>query len=380
LLLCAVGMAPARVKEEALPRLIDRGIDWIGLLRRARRHGVASLLSESLRSHVGDRVPPHAKSWLDRYRNDTASRSLYLTGQLTRILDRLAAEGVTAVPFKGPTLAALAYGNLGLREYLDLDILVRRDDVGRATAVLSSLAFRPRIEVSADRQGAFLESENALSFRREADGCIVELHWSLTPKYLPFDDQSDDVWSTRIEVRLAGLPIPTLGVERLLLYLCVHGAKHFWERLNWICDVARLVEGPVPIQWEQLLADSDRSGSRRMLFVALLLARDLLGASLPPVPAAAVGQDASAAAIAAELGRCLLTDSHRTMSNHRRLVLHLRMRERLRDRVRYGAHMALTPSVKDYETFRLPRYLTLLYRPLRPLRLLYQYAGHRDRP
>ena len=43
------------------------------------------------------------------------------------------------------------------------------------------------------------------------------------------------------EVGVAGTTFLTLPADVLLVALCVHGAKHVWERLGWIVDVAELI-------------------------------------------------------------------------------------------------------------------------------------------
>ena len=375
-LLCALGAGTAATKADELQRIVAAGVYWKRVLRRARLHGVASLLCDALKSQPRGAVPPFATVWLEEYRSETVSRSIFLTAYLARIVDRFKVDGISSIPFKGPTLAALAYGELGLREFFDLDILVRSDDVRQASAALVSLGFRPQIELPAHLEHTFFEAENALAFRHETDGCAVELHWALTPKYLPFLRDPDTVWQSVTEANPGGRSIPTLGPERLLLFLCVHGAKHCWERLNWVCDVARLIDGRVPLNWGGLLAEADLSGSRRMLFVGILLARDLLGAGLPDAVAGTIEADAAAGRLARDLGRYIVTDEHRFMGSGRRLGLHLRLRERLRDRVGYAIHAALTPSVRDFESIRLPKYLSIMYLPMRPFRLLREYAGH----
>ena len=203
-----------------------------------------------------------------------------------------------------------------------------------------------------------------------SDDCVVELHWSLTPRYLPFVRHPEWLWDMQLTVNTAGRPMQTMAPEWLLLFLCVHGAKHCWERLNWVSDVARLIDGHVTLDWEGLLAESEESGSRRMLFVGILLARDLVGTPLPAQIASRVEADVVATRLAHELGQNVLTDAYRKKGAGARLSLHFRMRERLRDRLRYARHVALTPSVRDFESIRLPKYLSIMYLPMRPLRLV----------
>src|SRR3712207_8653927 len=52
---------------------------------------------------------------------------------------------------------------------------------------------------------------------------------------------------------------PYTTLFRSLLILCVHGTKHIWGRLSWICDVAELLRTQPDMDWEYVL---DRKSTR----------------------------------------------------------------------------------------------------------------------
>src|ERR1041385_2527918 len=110
-------------------REIGRGeLDWQYVLATASSHGVLALLSQHLQS-IGPGLAPSlvgAKLALENQQN--TERCLALAGELTRIVSALTAHGIPSISFKGPTLALMAYGDLGLRQFTDLDILIHRDD------------------------------------------------------------------------------------------------------------------------------------------------------------------------------------------------------------------------------------------------------------
>jgi hypothetical protein len=56
--------------------------------------------------------------------------------QLLQTLELLRESGIQTVPFKGPALAVQAYGDLSLRQYDDLDLLIHEADVPRAYQLL----------------------------------------------------------------------------------------------------------------------------------------------------------------------------------------------------------------------------------------------------
>lgn len=64
--------------------------------------------------------------------------------------------------------------------------------------------------------------------------------------------------------------------------LSVHGAKHFWERLNWLLDVAELTAGQ-PVDWHLTIRIAAKLKSTRLLLLGLYLAHELMDAPLPQI-------------------------------------------------------------------------------------------------
>src|SRR6476620_4463178 len=104
-------------------------VDWPRLMELARQHNVLPLVYRGLKQARGLSVATEVMhEWSSLYRAN-AARAIQLTHALFDFLDRFAKAGISAIPFKGPMLAAAAYGDLSLRQAGDLDLLVRRDDI-----------------------------------------------------------------------------------------------------------------------------------------------------------------------------------------------------------------------------------------------------------
>jgi hypothetical protein len=144
------------------------------------------------------------------------------------------------VPYKGPVLATSVYGNLALRQFVDLDLMIHRHDVLEAKEVLASLGYRPQYQLTRAQEAALLASQCEYAFTHEDGESTVELRWEIT-EHFSFPLDTERLWERLEQVPLGGDNVPTLSPEDTLLILCAHGAKHLWERLGWICDVAELV-------------------------------------------------------------------------------------------------------------------------------------------
>ena len=188
-----------------------------------------------------------------------------------------------------------AYGDPAMRSYGDLDLLVRQRDIRRATELMIAAGYEPAVSLSAIDAGKI---PGQYLFSHPHSNLLVELHNDLTLRYFPRRLPLEDFFARQIRVPLDGREAPALAVEDELVLICIHGAKHFWERLMWIADVAALVTRQTAIDWKRV-ADSARAvGAERMLHTGLRLASDLLNAQLPGEVLATVQADGVAARLA----------------------------------------------------------------------------------
>ncbi len=371
LLLCCAQVIEESERAAPICKLLREEIDWPYLLRMALPHGMMPLLYWHLNATCPEAVPKPAMDRLRERFLDNTRRNLFLTGELLRLLNLFEAQQIPAVPYKGPVLAATVYGNLALRHFYDVDILVHRRDVPRARELLISAGYRPEFQLTQEQEVALLRYGFEQPFIREDGTSIVELHWEIIPRTMSFPLDTKRLWGRLQPVSLGGKVIPSLFPEDLLLILCVHGSKHIWERLAWIRDVAGLVQVYRGIDWDRVVQQADVLGGSRMLFIGLLLARDLLGAALPEGVSHKMEDDPVARSLAEEVRERLFWEPGKPpeeIDESMFVYFRLKVRERLRDRARYLIRMALTPSVTDWEYLPLPAALSPLYYVIRPVR------------
>ncbi len=294
------------------------------------------------------------------------ARNLRLAGELVAATRRLAAAGVTTASWKGPLLAERAYGDLRMRQFFDLDLLIRRSDLEVAVGVLEGLGFLSERSITPAQQGAYVDHMGELELVREADGLWVEIHTAIVPTYFARGRGTDDMWRHLRPARLARTEVLALDPVDELEALCVHGSKHRWERLAWIVDIAMLGRQLDVSEWQRLQEGASRRGTMRMVNAALALAMNICAATLPDEVAAGVRADTAARSLA-RMARKSLFD--RQPGRSAELRFHFRMWDRASDRLRYLANIALTPSVADWEFISLPRPLSPLYLIVRPVRM-----------
>jgi len=361
-------------RAERIRALAHEDIDWGHLLRMGRRHGMIPLLYRHLGAICRESLPQDALDHLwDEFRHNSR-RNLFLTSELLKLLRLLEADGIAAIPLKGPVLAASVYGDLSLRQFSDLDILVHREDYRRAQQCLVSAGYRQEFRVPETREASFLDSQCELAFVRDDGQVVVELHWGITPRFFSFPLDPEWLWERPRTVALGGATVRTLPPEDLLLILCVHGAKHAWERLGWICDVGELLRACSGFDWRWIGAQARGFGSERMLFLGLRLACDLLDAVVPEDVREKTQEDPMLATLVATVREGLWGEANGTRGILKSAFFHVRARERLQDRIRYCVRLAMTPTASDWGLLSLPKRLAFLYYLVRPIRLVGRYC------
>lgn len=373
--------ACARAKVDAsndarIQTLTRSPLDWQTVSDTAERHGVLPLLYWNL-----NRICPHdvPATVLDDLREQfrlNAQRNLMLTQELLALLAQWQEHSIFAIPFKGPLLASVAYGDLALRQIADVDVLVSKRDLRRTREWLLDHRYADAHRMDRTQEKIFLQSNCAVTLGRENPRVVLDLHWELTPKYfhLPFDLEA--MRSRLMSVSLGGVTLITFCAEDLLLILCVHGARHVWERLDWLVSVAELVWVSA-LDWDAVIVRARESRSERMLWLGLELARELLDVGLPEGIQNKIRADRTVATLAAEISaRLWRAEKSRADLFEDTFVdeLHPRMFEGWIDRARYYAALVFSPSVGDVRFIPLPHQFTFAYYLIRPFRLLLRFG------
>jgi putative nucleotidyltransferase-like protein len=169
-------------------------------------------------------------------------------------------------------------------------------------------------------------------------------------------------------VNLAGAEVPNMDPETTLLVLCMHGSKHVWSRLIWICDVARLLTEFPGLDWRRVTREARRLGLWRSLALGVLLAHRVCLAEVPPAIMRRFQSDASARGLAQHFEQNLLDEpgrmpESRVPYNVRLLGFHDRLRLFLSPEF-------FRPNARDLAFVHLPKSLHVLYFLVRPLRII----------
>ena len=250
--------------------------DWRRVVRLSRRHRVVGFVRLGLVS--ADIAVPLR---LDQLYRQMLQRNLLHYGEAVRIAARFADAGIPAAFLKGVVLAELAYGDQGIKQTIDNDLLVAPHDVPAALAVLVqagyALAYPPGIDDA--RLPLLIRLARECQLVNPATGAIVDLHWRLHPikRLFAEPDIAADVRTMTVGDR----PVPTLLGDPMMIYLAIHGARHSWSRIKWLADfnalLGRMDDGAVAA----MRLRAWRDGVGPCVDSALIQCERLLGARVP---------------------------------------------------------------------------------------------------
>jgi hypothetical protein len=351
-----------------LDRLLSSKVDWDHLIATAQRHALLPLMHHHLSKSQLDLVPPAHAKHLKTVFQENVARNLVLMNELQSIAHSLQSGGVESFPFKGPVLGLIAYDDPGLRQSADLDIVVRPTDVEKAWKCLTTRGYRLSRRLD-PRQAEFLVArQHNIAFARDEGRLLIELHWRIAPRLFARGFGAEDLWSRLKTTNVKGVELKSLPVEELLMTLCVHGARHLWERLSWVTDLAAVISATDEIHWTELLAMAKRTQTERILLVGLQLAKQLLHAPLPPEISKAIADDAMIATLVENLTN-RICGPEANSSFRQTFKCNLQMRTGWSARLRY-CRFAMSPTDGELELMSVPRGFNFLYYALRPWRLL----------
>jgi len=369
-------LTPERTAENAerIRDLVLQKLDWEYLFVFARRHSVVSLLYSRLQETASNSVPPDEFKRLQKYFQENAARNVLLSAELCRLIDLLKANEIEAIPYKGPALALFAYGQVALRRFVDLDIMVRKEDVERAIELLISQGYEPSKPLNESQRNVLLRTQHNVQFRRHNKQLIVELHWEVASHLFASSVQADDLWKKLVSIELNGRSVKTIAPEDLLFSLCVHGSRHLWERLLWICDIGWIVANH-DLDWQVLCARARSTRTERMFLLGLHLAAKLLDTNLPGTVRKEIEADRALDDLAGDVIQTLFAQvDHVPATAAQIMKYNLRVRRTWWARARYF-RQALRPTDRDLDGISLPGSLTFGYYVVRPFRLLRQTVG-----
>jgi hypothetical protein len=338
-------------------------INWPLVTKLAIQHGVLPLLYKYLKRQKEGIVP---QTELVKQKNlylNNVGLNIMVTQKLLNILKILSTNGFESVPFKGPVIAIQAYGDIGLRAFCDLDILIKSSDFSAIYDLLLSegyLSLKPRIGKLKS-----IWKKSRRNFEFQGKKCFFDFHMQVSQGPLFF--RLKDKWNMLSTVELNSQEVPCLNNHDTILMLALHGTHHGWNILKFVADLAHLIHSnESEINWDALIRKARGMGCLRMVMIGLLLGQDFCGLQIPPLIQDLIQNDKKIRKLAVYfIGKIL----EKEKSNLIPVMALPRSLDSLYYQFRYMIYYVFNPTNLDVLALRLPGFMYPVYYVIRPVRL-----------
>lgn len=254
--------------------------EWNALVKLAKVLFVTPLLYRQLTlPSTCVLVPGEVAAQLRNAYYSCHAANAFLFHDLAAVLGGCAQAGIPVILLKGAYLAEAVYGDAGLRPMGDMDIMVHREDVLRAVKVMEAQKF-----VSSKDFWSEVEYSRVKHLPPFSKGSsTIELHWTILGPELPLDVDVQGLWSRAQRLHCEGQPAFCLGLEDLLLHLCIHAAMHqFYRQLRTLFDIHEVIAlSGQDLDWKEIVLRAKEWNADRWVFLSLRLVQDILESNIP---------------------------------------------------------------------------------------------------
>lgn len=198
------------------------------------------------------------------------------------LVDKFSENNIEIAGLKGIYLLEQVYGNIGVRSMADIDVMVKKENLESSYELMLELAYKPSTYFSFDDQN--IDVKHIPPLQKDRISPVVELHWTILEEDEPFTIDAQAIWKRVKPVRFANLDVFTLGLEDLILHLCIHLTyQHYLSLgLRGLMDIAMVIHKfQNKIDWQNLVAISHAWGSHKVTALTLKLVETLLNIPIP---------------------------------------------------------------------------------------------------
>ena len=339
--------------------------DWQASATAAERHGMSAWLSAAMR-HWPD-APQIVRDEADAAARAHAVRALQGVAQLSVVVTLLRDAGVDAVALKGPLFSHWLYGDLGLRRFADLDLLVERKDRARALEVLGPAGYHVAGGLSNTAAAVIYAGVGAWPLAH-ADGFPLDLHWR--PQAARFGSPLDsaEVLRDGVVSPLAGRAVRMASPTHAATLTLLHAAKHLWTSLELVLSIAHLMRRD-DVDWPRVRALTVKADAWSGAAAGLFLAGEMFECDLP-APLRAVPRPRTVSRLHGAAREFLSMADVADAPRLAEFRAHCAILDTRRSRLRYAAWRLFAPTPLESAWCRLPDRLAALYVPVRLVRLL----------
>lgn len=284
LILSSIKINPSQAELEQLNDMIPLVKDWNYLTKKAIEHQAGPLLYKKLHLLTNQKIIPLTaqndlkQSWLK-----TLSRSMVLIEHFKVISEAFKAEGIPLIAMKGILLSDWLYHEIGLRQFSDLDLLVKEEDGPKCLDILKAIGYMSN---EFDLTEFVKKNTDIVHYiPMVKNGVSVEIHIKIHSKSELYKVDVADLWKNSKPVVIHGLETLKFDIIYLLLHLCLHLDKHFCigkTQFTGFYDITNLLmEHATEIDWNLLNQTCIKYKASGHVYPYILLCAKYMNAPIP---------------------------------------------------------------------------------------------------
>ncbi len=362
---CKITQDITKIKE-----LIPSINNWDDFIDISYAHGVFPLVYHTLKLHV-DTMPEKVLSTMKSHNIDIVKQNMLMTAELIKVMKLLEDNGIEAMPFKGPLLAQSIYGSIADRLYSDLDILINQNDIEKCYLLLSQNNYTTEYKKEYLKNSLYLDKNSDIQYFHNTKNILIEMHWKLFRNQFSKSISHTNLLNNKSEVIIQNQKLYTFNDEILLVYLCMHGSKHCWERISWILDIDKLVRSNQNLNWKFIKEQAIELECETMLYLGLELSSKLFNT---PVTIK-YNTNIELVTIVEKSFEHLHVEQRETSKNSTSFKFHYALHDTIFQKVRFITRTIFPINGQDILTVNLPNSLYFLYYIIKPFRLIVKYIS-----
>jgi len=307
---------------------------------------------------------------MKRYNRNIAQKNMLMSAELIKVMKLLKENNIEAIAFKGPTLAQMAYGDIALRQYADLDILIDEKDIEQCYNLILK-THTTTIDKKFLRNTLFTEKNSDIQYFNKKNNILIEIHWKLFRTQFSNYNQFSNIFNTKKEVLLQGHKLHVFNDEILLVYLCMHGSKHCWERISWILDISMIINNNKTLDWNFIKDQALKLECETMLYLGLELCHKLFNTKIP-IP---YKQNTNLINYVLKSFIYLLQKQTEVNKNLNTFKFHFALNDTTYQKVKFLIKTIFPINAQDVSEINLPKSFYFLYYIIKPFRLIIKYIS-----
>jgi hypothetical protein len=256
-----------------------RNLDWNSFLQKARENGISAVVYSRVKEIKKD--CPHIPSFIFKeLKKDyllNATKNSLIFDELGKALKIFSKAGLQVIVLKGTVLAEKIYRNLALRPMMDVDLLVKKEDLFCLDEQMKILGYRPS-DISVediDFSSGYLTTLDYRSLSPNSPS--FHIHWHFVNSTIPNESyinniKIEDIWRNAEKTKIANVETLVMAPHHLLIHLSEHALRvtHSLSRFSFFCDIDEAVNFyQERLDWERLKKESYKFNLDRMVYQSL---------------------------------------------------------------------------------------------------------------